>query len=111
MMARAVIVVVLALLVAVMVVRVAFVAAYASGQPARAAAFWPHHPKVIFAAGLEQVGQTAASGKAVDNAVVHRLVATAAKAPLAPEPYLVRGVEAQQAGNEALAARAFLEAR
>ena len=108
---RGVIVVGLALVVAVLVVRDAFVAAYATREPARAAALWPSHPSVIFASGLDEVGRTAASGRPVDKAIVERLLVASAKAPLAPEPFLVRGVEAQVAGNEALAERAFLEAR
>jgi len=101
----------LALFTAVVVVRSAFVSAYVSSDPAKAAAAWSGHPSVIFATGLEEVGQTAAAGKPVDEAKISRLLAAAAKAPLAAEPFLVRGVEAQTKGNEPLAARAYLEAR
>ena len=72
---------------------------------------WSSHPSVILATGLDEVGRTAATGKPVDKVLVEGLLAVAVKAPLAPEPFLVRGVEAQLVGNEALAARAFLEAR
>jgi hypothetical protein len=109
--ARGLIVVAMAMLVAVMVVRSAFVAAYVAQEPAKAAAAWSGHPSVIFANGLEQVGRTAAAGKTVDMANLGPMLAASAKAPLAPEPFLVRGVEARTNGNEALAARAFLEAR
>src|SRR5436190_15749151 len=109
--ARALIVVALAVVVAVAVVRSAFVAAYVSRDPAKAAAIWSSHPSVIFATGLEEVGQTAAAGKPVGKAEVDRLLAASTKAPLAPEPFLVRGVWAQTEGKEAVAARALLEAR
>jgi hypothetical protein len=109
--ARALIVIALAVVVAIVVVRSAFVAAYASRDPAKAAAIWSSHPSVIFATGLEEVGRTAAVGKPVGKAEVDRLLTASTKAPLAPEPFLVRGVEAQTEGKEALAALAFLEAR
>ncbi len=108
---RTIIVAVLALLSAALVLRMAFVEAYATHNPARAAAVWPGHPSVIFATGLEEVGKRSVARQPVDKAVVERLVATAVKNPLAPEPFLVRGVEAQLAGNEALAGRTFIEAR
>ena len=53
----------------------------------------------------------AAASRPIDPALIRKLVATSAKAPLAPEPFLVRGVEAQLAGDEALALRSFLAAR
>jgi hypothetical protein len=108
---RAVIVVALALLVAATVVRVAFVEAYASRLPAKAAAIWPGHPEVVFATGLQEVGQLAGAGQAVDSEIIDKMISAAVKAPLAPEPFLVRGVQAQLAGNQALSARLFLEAR
>jgi len=108
---RALIVAALALLVAIMVVRSAFVAAYVARDPAKAATVWSGHPSVIFATGLKEVGRTASAGKPVRKAEVDRLLAAAAKAPLAPEPFLVRGVEAETMGNGPLASRAFLEAR
>jgi hypothetical protein len=75
------------------------------------ASIWPGHPAVILESGLAKVGATAAAGKPVDPPLLHQLLAASAKAPLAPEPFLVRGVEAQLAGNESLALRAFLAAR
>jgi len=108
---RASIVAVLALLLVALVVLSAWVEAYSSTDPQKAAALWPDHPSVIFASGLEQVGQSAAAGQPIDKELVERLVAAAAKAPLAPEPFLVRGVHAQVAGKSLLAGRAFLEAR
>ena len=108
---RAVIVVALALLAAAAVIRAAFASAYASRNPTLAAAAWRGHPSVIFAAGLDEVGRAAAAGQPVDKATIDRLLAASRKDPLAPEPFLVRGVDAQVAGNQALAERAFIEAR
>jgi hypothetical protein len=111
---RAITVVACALFLAFLVVRNAFVEAYAGqggGGLASAAAVWPGHPAVVLASGLAEVGESAAAARPVDPALVRRLLEASAKAPLAPEPFLVRGVEAQVAGDAPLALRAFLAAR
>ena len=108
---RAITAVVVALFLSVLVIRNAFVDAYGVPDPSKAAALWPDNPSVVLASGLAEVGAAAASGWPISPATVRRMVATAAKAPLAPEPFLVRGVEAQVADNAPLALQAFLEAR
>lgn len=108
---RAIAVAILALMLAGLVVREVFVDSYAEPRPAKAALVWPGHPSVILASGLAEVGTAAASAQPVNPATIRRMLAAAAKAPLAPEPFLVRGVEAQVAGDETLAFRAFREAR
>lgn len=100
-----------ALVLAFIVVRVAFVEAFASKDPGKAAAVWSSHPTVVLERGLAEIGDSAVAGRPVDQSLVNRLVSASAKAPLAPEPFLVRGVEAQLAGDQPLALRAFLEAR
>ena len=94
-----------------MVVRIAFVEAFAASDPAKARAIWPGHPAVRLESGLAEVGELAAAGRPIDPALVDRLLSAAKDAPLAPEPFLVRGVEAQVAGNPTLALRSFLAAR
>jgi hypothetical protein len=108
---RAITVVILALLLAALVVRNAFIDAFAERDPAKAAAVWPGHPSVILALGLTEVGVSTASAHPVNPAIVRRMLATSTKAPLAPEPFLVRGVEAQVEGDTQLALQWFLEAR
>lgn len=100
-----------ALLLALLVVRVSFVQAFAKKDPAMAAAIWRGHPTVMLETGLAEVGDMAAAGKPVDKALVDRLLSASSKDPLAPEPFLVRGVEAQLAGDNRLALNAFLAAR
>ncbi|HYC94551.1 MAG TPA: hypothetical protein VEB39_02505, partial [Sphingomicrobium sp.] len=100
-----------AILLAFIVVRVAAVQAFAARNIGKAAAIWPGHPTVLLESGLAEVGEMAAAGRPVDKALVNRLVSASAKAPLAPEPFLVRGVEADLAGDQPLALRAFLAAR
>lgn len=106
----AVVVVVLALAAALLVVRSGFVAAYGETNPARAAAVWPGHPLVELKHGLDQIGMASAKGQGATPGEVDRLQRAAWAAPLRPEPFLVRGVDAGLAGNPALARRAFAAA-
>ena len=100
-----------ALLAGFFVVRVAFVEAFAAKNPTTAAAVWAGHPAVLLESGLAQVGDMAAAGRPVDQSLVDRLISASAKAPLAPEPFLVRGVDAQVSGNRAVALQSYLAAR
>jgi hypothetical protein len=100
-----------ALLLAFLVVRVAVAQSYAGREWSRLARIWPSHPAIAFESGMAEIGARAAAGQAVDAALVRPLLAASAIAPLAPEPFLVRGVEAQVAGDKRLALRAFLAAR
>ena len=107
---RAVLAVVLALAAALLVVRSGFVAAYGETQPVRAAAVWPDHPLVQLKIGLEEIGIASARGQAATPAQVDRLRRASLLAPLRPEPFLVHGVAAGLAGNQAVAGRAFAAA-
>lgn len=110
-MVRAIAVLTGSLLLAAMVMRGAWVDAFAGRDPARAALLWSSHPSVTLTSGLAEVGAAAAANQPVSPVTVRRMLAASAKAPLAPEPFLVRGVEASVAGNPRLAERAFLEAQ
>ncbi len=100
-----------ALGLAVLIVMVALSQSYAGGNAARMARLWPGHPDVVLQSGLAEIGTKAAAAEPIDPALVDRLLAASAKAPLSPEPFLIRGVEAQLAGDEQLALRAFIAAR
>lgn len=102
---------VLALLAAVQVVRTAVVARYAATSPTLAARIWPSHPSVELWLGLTEIGSAMNKRQPVPPTVVERIMDAAKKAPLAPQPFLVRGVQAQIAGDEKLAERAFQAAR
>jgi hypothetical protein len=99
------------LLLTIQIVRTAFVAAYGQDEPAKAAAVWPSHPDILFKTALEDISRAAASGQEAPRDKIAAIYAAASGAPLAPEPFLVRGVEAQLAGNQNLTGRAFEEAR
>lgn len=99
-----------ALALAVLVVRAAFVGAYAEHSPQIAARAWPGHPDVTLSLGFAQIGEAAALGKAPPESAFAAVAKAARAAPLAAEPFLVRGVSAQTGGNVALAERAFRQA-
>lgn len=110
-MLRAIVVIVIALLAIAHIVRNAFVLAYSSDAPQKAAAAWPSHPDVLFKTALDDIARAAAAGQPVPRERIEAIYAAAARAPLSPEPFLVRGVEAQLGGNLPLAERAFEAAR
>lgn len=97
----------LSLLLGFLIVRQALVQAYAKEDPNRAALLYPGHPDIVLEMGLAAVGEAAAAGRNVERSLTDPLIASTAKAPLAPEPFLVRGVAARLAGDEALAGEAF----
>lgn len=111
MIVRRLIVIVVALLLAVQVVRAAAVAALATADPVTAAKFWAGHPSVEISLGLAQIGRAARQREAIDQHTFAMIEDAAAKSPLAPEPFLVRGVQAQTAGDGEAAKRAFLSAQ
>lgn len=107
MLGRRLLAVVLALLVAVQVVRNAAVFALAEQSPESAARAWPGHPTAEISSAMVQIGRAARLGKPAAPTVFSTLDDAARKAPLAAEPFLVRGVEAQLGHDQALALKAF----
>ena len=99
------------MLLAVQIVRNAAVEALASLRPAAAARLWPGHPVVEISSGLAAIGRAARARQPVEPATFAIIDDAAAKAPLAPEPFLVHGVQAQLGGNLAAAKTAFLAAQ
>jgi hypothetical protein len=97
-------------LIAVQVVRNAIVSAFSESAPAVAAKAWAGHPSSEIATALTEVGESARAGRPVPSWVFARLDDAALKAPLAPTPFLVRGVQAQLAGDNRLALAAYLAA-
>ena len=107
MIVRRIIVVVAALLLAVQVVRDSAVARLAVARPASAAGLWSSHPDTEISLAMVQIAQAAHDRRAVPPSVFALMDDAAAKAPLAAEPFLVRGVEAQVAGDHVKAQHAF----
>ena len=111
MIARRIAVVVVALLLAAQVVRNAAVAALSPLHPNAAARLWLDHPFVEISLGLAEIGTAARMRKAIDARTFAMIDDAAAKAPLSADPYLVRGVQQQTAGDLEAARRAFLAAQ
>lgn len=72
---------------------------------------WPAHPASRLWLGLTQIGLSARNRTAVAPATLALIRDAATKAPLESEPFLVRGVQAQLAGDHRLAEQAFLAAK
>src|SRR5438270_1870730 len=109
-MVRRLFVLVAALLLAVQVVRNAAVAEWAETSPASAFKAWSTHAAAELALGMTEIGTAAHERKPVGTATFAIIDDAAAKAPLAPEPFLVRGVQASLEGKSSLAAQAFMAA-
>lgn len=111
MIVRRVLVVALGLLLAAQVGRVAALRTLSRPSPAAAATVWPGHPSVEIELGLIAIAEAARQGRPVEQETLARLFSASARAPLATEPFLVRGVQAQLTGDTGLAERAFSAAR
>ena len=107
MIARAVIAIAAAGLLAVQVVRNAVVESRADGSPTVAAHWWPGHPAVEISAAMTGIAQAAHDRRSVPASTFPLMADAASKAPLAAEPFLVRGVQSQVAGDGLAAQRAF----
>lgn len=97
-------------LLAVQVVRVAAVDALAATQPQSAAALWPGHPEIEFQTAMVAIAAATRQRAPVPQSAFAMVRRSAAQAPLAAEPFLVRGVEAQVDGRTGLARAALIAA-
>lgn len=109
--ARRVIAVFAALLMGVAIVRNAAVGLLADESPDDAVRVWRSHPDVEIASTMTQIALAARSSKSAPSSVFPLLQRAAVQDPLAPEPYLVRGVQLNLQGNAAAARRSFEEAQ
>jgi tetratricopeptide (TPR) repeat protein len=109
-MGRRLLVLLVALLVAVQVVRNAAAAQFAERSPATAARIWPGHPSAELSLAMTRIGDATRLRRQVPESVFAEVRDAALKAPLEPEPFLVRGVQAQLAGDAPLALQAFAAA-
>ena len=94
-------------ILATQIIRNAIVLSLAQEKPAEAAEVWSAHPLVEVSSAMKQIALAASARKQVTSAAKAMIYASATKAPLAPEPFLVRGVEAELAGQDSVAERAF----
>jgi hypothetical protein len=96
-----------ALLLAVQIIRNAAANALAQARPADAERAWAGHPATELASALTDIARSSRQRRPVPPSVFTRVTDAAVKEPLAPEPYLVRGVQAQLTGDVVTAQRAF----
>lgn len=75
------------------------------------ARLWPSHPSVVIDRTMAEVGTQAARGRPLEVATLDQIDEIARKAPLDPEPFLIKGALAQTRGDELLAERLFIAAR
>jgi hypothetical protein len=104
---RAVVAIVAALLIAAQIVRNAAVSALAEAKPAAAAKAWSGHPASEIGLAMTEIARSSRAREPIPQWAFAKIEDAAAKAPLAAEPFLVRGVQAQVAGDGAAAQRAF----
>jgi len=104
---RTVVAAVAALLVAIQIVRNAAVHALAATRPAAAASAWSGHPASEISLAMTDIARASRARKPVPQSAFAEIADAAAKEPLAPEPFLVRGVQAELAGDAVAAQRAF----
>jgi len=108
--ARTILVVGMALAGAVHAVRSAVVHHSVKSNPDQAAIFWPGHPRVELAVAMAEIGKAGRAGKPPAAASVARIWTAARRAPLAADPFLIRGAIAQSENRAELAERLFVEA-
>jgi hypothetical protein len=106
-MTRSWIVALIAAVLGAQVVRNAIVSAFAETAPAAAERVWSGHPHVEISSGLIAIAKAARERQPANTAIFAQINDAAAKEPLAADPYLVRGVQAQLSGNLSLAEQAF----
>jgi hypothetical protein len=106
-MIRRVSVIVVALILAAQIIRSAVVSGLAATSPDVAVPVWGSHPAVEIAGAMTEIARVTRAGRPVPQSVLALTAEAAQRASLAPEPFLVRGVQAQLAGDDALAQRAF----
>jgi len=104
---RRIIAVVIALLLALQILRNAAVLSMASAKPPLAEKIWPGHPAAEIATAMTNIALAARNRRPVPESAFSMMNDAAGKEPLAPEPYLVRGVQSELAGQGESAQKAF----
>jgi len=83
----------------------------ADPESRRAQLLWAHHPSVLTAASMREVGLAAAAGASPSSATLHKIGELALQEPLAVQPFLVEGALAEKAGKVDRAGLLYREAR
>lgn len=108
--ARAILVVFVGALLAVQVVRTAIVTDD-SARAKIAPRLWPSHPAVMIDRTMTEIGGRAARGQSLTPQILRQVEQIAREAPLAPEPFLIKGALAQVEQRQERAEQLFIAAR
>jgi hypothetical protein len=98
---------VIALLLSVQIVRNAAILSWSASKPALASEVWGGHPATEIGKSMTEIAKAARARQPIPLSAFSTMGDAARKEPLAPEPFLVRGVQAQVQGDGATAQRAF----
>lgn len=109
--ARALIVLPVALLLALVAVRATVFLSPADHSLRALQPLFPGHAEALVDRAMREIGTSAAKGGPMPVSAHQAMMSAARKAPLAPEPYLVEGTIAQIAGDGPRAERLFVAAR
>lgn len=107
---RGIVVLLVAVLLALQVVRTAAVQRPLP-RSTIGARMWAMHPAVITDRTMAEIGASARRGEGLSPATVRQVEEIAERSPLAAEPFLINGAVAQARGDEVRAERLFEEAR
>lgn len=107
---RAIIVVVVGALLTVQIVRTTAVAK-APTRAAIGARLWPSHPTILIDRTMAEIGARARVGGSLPPQTLRQVEDIARKAPLAPEPFLIKGALAQIERKPRLAEQLLVAAR
>ena len=105
--ARSIVALIAVLLIGAQIVRNAAVGLLAPARPAQAVAAWASNPSAELSLGMTRIAEAARDQRPVPDLALLMIRSASARAPLAVEPFLVRGVQAQLAGDGATAQQAF----
>lgn len=110
-MIRSLVIGVAAVALAAQVVRDAALETTVQQQPDVAAKIWPTHPSARIGTGMVEIAAASAAGRPAPKPAIARVIGASSRAPLAPQPFMVRGVEAQLAGSTENAIASFNAAK
>jgi len=111
MIGRAIVVALAAGLLMVQVIRNAVVASAAAGTAGRGSQVWSGNPAVEVSQAMAAITQAARQHRDVPGSAFAAMRRASVQEPLATEPFLVRGVQAELAGDDQTALRAFQAAQ
>jgi hypothetical protein len=97
-------------LIAILVLRDAFVRSNLESRPEWAKTAWQGNPQAVIAVGMVRIGEAAAAHRVVDASLTQPVIEAVRRSPLSVEPFLVQGLKRQEVGDEASAGKLFFAA-